>query len=417
LLLGVFLGAILGASVGTLFGEGDGYGSMAGMIVGALNGGITCWLSSRIRSALPKGLRARLLSAVIWVLGGLAIGGSAAALAIIGDTHEFWSPPLPLFGIPFLLFLGATLVELALVEAERRRPEKTRPGPIDLGDPTGQGLSYFTRRIWFIALLCALLDKAREIRLEPGGDGATLSCHGMERAKVPLEAVPAFVQEMKRLAGLESRLPAWTGVLRRLGLWPPAPSREGRLLLRLGDVVLEIVVSLEPAGRGERLVLRFPEHCLEPAQLEPLIRQLFEGPRPVGTGIEHVSQGEGNCAVATVAMLGGVDYEAVAASRRGSRSRPPYVRELTALLKRFTRSKWQAILPHSLPRQLDRVSFPEWTVVVWIRPPGNYRLSHCIAVKGQHVHDPNGTHAVRLDEYDKGDWHVALVFVPVRTGK
>ena len=65
---------------------------------------------------------------------------------------------------------------------------------------------------------------------------------------------------------------------------------------------------------------------------------------------------------------------------------------------------------------LDRIRFPEWPVVVIIRPAWKFRLSHCIVVKGEFVHDPNGTHAVRLDQYDRGDWRVCLILQPASPG-
>jgi hypothetical protein len=108
-------------------------------------------------------------------------------------------------------------------------------------------------------------------------------------------------------------------------------------------------------------------------------------------------------------MLGGVSYEEVAAGRP---ARAPRLREVLGLLERFTRVKWRLVPSYRLLSRLDRVPFPDWPVVVYIRPPWRFRLNHCVAVKGPFVHDPNDTKAVRLDRYDKGHWRVVFVLAP-----
>jgi hypothetical protein len=413
MLLGMVLGAIAGAGVGTQYGPRDEYGPLAGMMVGLFYGWTTGWGFSRARSSLPGCLPADVLCAAILLLGVGAVTVSAAALALIGDTHRFWSAPLPLFGVPFLLLMLVCLFELRLIEAERRAPEKRKPGPIDVSDPHGQGLFYLHRKTWFFVLLPAIADKAREVRLEPGKEGAILSCPGgpptMAPLEVPPDIVPGLVAEMKRMAQVAKR----------------GPLKQGRLHLRIGDVLLEIAVAIEPTEWGQRVVLRIPEHPLTPEQIEPILRKFV--PReflpgdnpPLPTGINHVCQGEGNCCLASVAMLGGVSYHEVEANcgkfgaQLGGRA---WIRALLALLKQFTGKKWKVVPLLSLPSQLDRAPFPDWPMVVCIRPawPAIPPWSHCIIVKGEHVHDPNLSQAVRMDEYEKGDWHLVLVLTPAR---
>jgi len=159
------------------------------------------------------------------------------------------------------------------------------------------------------------------------------------------------------------------------------------------------------------VVLSIPNHSLGQDEIQAALHKLLQDEQPVPeTEIRHVCQGPGNCAVAAVAMLGGVSYEDVTVDRRAQGKMR--VRKLLALLERFTRVRWQLVPLHSLPRRLDRIRFPDWPVIVYLRPAWKFRLIHCIVVKGEFVHDPNGRQAVRPDQYAKGHWRVCLIVQP-----
>src|SRR5207249_2332043 len=127
----------------------------------------------------------------------------------------------------------------------------------------------------------------------------------------------------------------------------------------------------------------------------------------------HVCQGEGNCVLATVAMLGGVSYETVAGNYHKKLVSDGKLKEL---LKQYSGQKWLRIPLLTLPRRLDRIPFPEWPVVVIVYQPLVWSSRHCIIVKGQAVHDPNDPQAVRMEQYAKGHWCVDLILQAVSAG-
>jgi hypothetical protein len=413
----IMLGSLLGALEGCVIGGhyGDEYGIIAGTEIGALYGGLTGWAAGLVRSALSKNSKALVLSAGLWLLGGAVIGVSAAALAVIGDTQVFWSAPLPIFAAPLLLTFFAALIEAALAEDRGAALQTGEIGPFDLGAAGACHISHSARKFWSIVLSLAIRDKASEVRLEPQKDGYSLRYRVdgtlIDMVPPPTSLLTVITAEIRTLAGLGASLPFLRDRLRRFPFLPLGRSRSGILCIRIGEVSLQVRVFIQPTRNGECVVLEIPDDPMAPTHANATLQRLLIREPAPDTGINHVCQGTGNCAVATVAMIGRVSYEEVAACRHSRRA--PRTKEILALLARFTGVRWQSVSLHSLPRRLDRIAFPPWPVVVYIRPPWQFRVAHCIAVEEESVHDPAWTRAVRLDHYDRGYWRVTFIAQPV----
>ena len=267
--LGLLLGAIEGVVIGALWGirvDDLEYGCLTGWFVGALYGGLAGWAFSHIRHTFKARFGLRLLPIMCWLVGAWIIGLSAIALVEVGDTKEFWSPPLVIFGLPFCGVFIALAVEFVLYEN----------------------------------------------RCQTGSTAITES----------IDEVP--------------------------------------------DTVLK-----------------------------------------------HVRQGSGNCAIASIATVTGMSYDEVFAS---GRTRWLYQGEILFLLEELTGMRWQSVYLNIMPCRLDDFAFPDWPVLVLIRPPWRLFAIHCIVVNGNVVHDPGWPHPSYFDRYCKKGWRALWAFQPAHRG-
>jgi uncharacterized membrane protein len=267
--LGLLLGAVEGAVVGAIWGmrvDDLDYGCLGGLFVGAIYGGLTGWAFSHVRHGSNARFGLRLLPIMCWLVGGCIICLSAIALAEIGDTHEFWSPPLAVIGLPLCGVFMALAVEFVRYET----------------------------------------------RCEAGSNQCTES----------KEDVP------------DARL-------------------------------------------------------------------------------KHVFQGSGNCAIACIATVTGMSYDEVFAA---SRTRWLSQGEMLFLLEELTGVRWESVYLNIVPRRLDDFAFPDWPVLVLIRPPWRLFAIHCIVVSGDVVHDPGWPQPSYLDRYCYKGWRALWAFQPAHQG-
>jgi hypothetical protein len=409
-----------GAAVGALFGGQRGIwpGVAVGYIYGMVAGtGILA--AQRLAKKTP---RARRLVVGAALAGIVLISVSALALAQRVDRDEFSSIHAVVFGLPIVLCVLAACVWQTRAAKSSAAAPRRAPGTLVLGDPGGHQLLWHVRFIWSWVLLQVIQEKAREVRLEPQGAAWRLCYQAgdvvADFVPIPNFMAAAIVADLKRLAVLPGNGSPPVRLLRRLGCLSPGPPRQGGFHLRVGGTLLDATVSLWPMKWGEAVTLSLPDHNLEADQIEPVLRALGQQAQRVPeTGIRHVCQRQGCCGIASVAMIGGVSYAQVQASR--ARPDAPGMRwgEMLTLLERFTGEKWRSVALGSLPRRLDRIGFPDWPVVVLIHPPWRFWLGHWIVVKGPFVHDPASEGAAPLDECDKRHWRVLAVFQPVRPGR
>lgn len=267
--LGLLLGTVEGAVVGAIWGmrvDDLEYRCLGGLFVGAINGGLSGWAFSHVRHRSNAHFGLRLLPIMCWLVGGCIICLSAIALAEIGDTHVFWSPPLVIIGLPLCGVFMAVAVEFVLSESR-----------------------------------C----EARS-----------------SQCKEPKEDVP--------------------------------------------DTILK-----------------------------------------------HVSQGSGNCGIASIAIVTGMSYDEVFAASRTlwlSQGRVLF------LLEELTGIRWESVYLNIVPRRLDDFAFPDWPVLVLIRPPWRLFAIHCIVVSGDVVHDPGLPQPSYLDDYCYKGWRALWAFQPGHQG-
>jgi hypothetical protein len=266
----------------------------------------------------------------------------------------------------------------------------------------------------------AVKEKAREVRFERNLKECAIRYWAKgkfhEMGPAPHYYFPKFTGETSGFANLVAGSPLWP-VLRRLPLLRAAPAQQDSFALRVGEATLEVKKSIRTTRWGNEAIMYLPEHALDAEYVDTVIESFAATKAPVmETGIQHVCQGKKNCAVATLAMIGGITYEATIARRSGARAAmAPRLKEMLALLEQFTQTKWKEAPLLALPRRLDQVTFPDWPVVVYIRPAWRFWQVHCILVKGEFVHDPNEAHAVPLDQYELGDWRIMLILQPTGT--
>ena len=268
--LGLLLGAVEGAVVGAMWGmrfDDLEYGCLGGLFVGAIYGGLTGWGFSHSRHVSKEHFGLQLLPIMCWLVGGCIICVSAIALAEIGDTHEFWSPPLAIVGLPLCGVFMAVAVEFVLSES----------------------------------------------RCE-----AATSTNGTETQ----EDVPY-------------------------------------------------------------------------------------------TELRHVCQDSGNCGIASIATVTGMSYDEVFAASRTLRLSQGQV---LFLLEELTGIRWKSVYLNIVPRRLDDFAFPDWPVLVLIRPPWRLFAIHCIVVSRDVVHDPGWPQPSYLDPYCYKGWRALWAFQPRHQG-
>jgi hypothetical protein len=196
--------------------------------------------------------------------------------------------------------------------------------------------------------------------------------------------------------------------------WRIGRAARGQFTLTVDGVPVLVTVAIQTTQFGQRGVLRLAEQTVSREKAEAIFKFVAHG-RQAETGLRHVQQRRGSCAVAAAAIIGGVSYEVAAACLPDQAAgRPRDSAQPVALLERVTHGRWRHF---RLPGQgfpLNRILFPDHPVAVVIWQPvwffRRHTTSRCIVVKGPAVHDPNLWHAVRLDEYSRRNWNVLEIY-------
>jgi hypothetical protein len=335
----------------------------------------------RNRGAVRRGLRAALVGA----------GAVVVALAVLLPREpevRLWV----IWGLVGVITLIATFV-LARTLWAAAASSGVWAGdeePLDLADRNAFAASLPARKFWHLTLLVALKDGAGEVAWENQEGGGRLRY----RVGQDFRDLPAPPPELAAEASAEMRA--------------LAGRRAGLLRLTLGSEVVNVRVSAALTAEGDRVVLVIPEQAVSQERAARALADCLAAGEPE-TGVRHVPQGQGNCAVAAAAMLAGTSYEEAAARCPG----PAYRRgvrpaEMAALLEGLTGVRWRGFISWHQSR-LGTFRFPDRPLLVYLRPPWSWRLHHCVVVKAKMVHDPNYPHALTLDQYLNRHWRVAGV--------
>jgi hypothetical protein len=372
-------------------------------LMGMLFGGMTVCGALRFCTLLPDTSR---FTKIVYLIGGASGLALAAPWVFLGDVHG-------LVGVQIVAWLmPLSLIEVAFFAELRQRDYKLRSQPNDLGARGGQHIDWASHRFWSMVLLLSLRDKAREVTLEAKSGRSVLryridgELHNM--VPPPTGLLANLVDEIMAMAG-------WTLIIwrlqrspRRLHVLSHFRSRHGIVRVRIGSTTLELGLTVQAVGQQEGVVVSIPDGVTAIAGqvAAALFVQLAQEPAIPSTGIQQVYQGNGNCALACVAMLGRVPYAEVDRVWRKMR-----LSTHKGLLRRITGTSWKMIQSQSLPRRLDRIPFPTWPVFVVIYHGWGIRC-HAIVVKGEFVHDPNDQERRLMESYDKGHWRVARIYQP-----
>jgi hypothetical protein len=131
--------------------------------------------------------------------------------------------------------------------------------------------------------------------------------------------------------------------------------------------------------------------------------------------MKHVAKQDWmGCAVATVAMLADLTYDEVAIRLSLpdlARTRSP--KQMRALLEGATHSKWRLTTFLLRRPTLDRFSFPEWPIAVFLQDaPYRPRLGQWVVVKRDLVHDPDARIAYTVRKYPYRHWRISSLAQP-----
>ena len=116
-------------------------------------------------------------------------------------------------------------------------------------------------------------------------------------------------------------------------------------------------------------------------------------------------------------MMTGASYNKILPNTRKPVTKKGLVAsEVRYLLETLTGVRWQTVYLSILPRRLDDFVFPDWPVLVIIRPPWRPLTWHSIVVKGDVVHDPAWEIPAHLGHYWFKGWRAVIAFQPAHRG-
>jgi len=138
--LGIVVGLVTGVVSGAYYDRPDyddecgaiEYGCLAGLLIGLMYGSVTGWTCSKVRLLFKGKSQVTPLTVLLWVVGPVIAAASTVEAVRIGDTHEFLSMPLLIFGLPFVMTIAAIIGEFILSESRLRLWESSGVDQLDI---------------------------------------------------------------------------------------------------------------------------------------------------------------------------------------------------------------------------------------------------------------------------------------------